>query len=184
MSEFGYALITRIGAALPSIAAGVGVILAFVLAAFVARGVIRRLSPRVAAPHREIVGLGGTVVFWLILGFGLITGFGTMGVEVGALIAGLGLTGFALGFALRDAVSNVVAGVLVLFYRPFLPGDRIEVAGMAGVVITTDLRYTVLQGDGKRFLIPNQTLFSNPLTVMLAKVDGSEPHPTKRDETG
>ena len=166
MSEFGRALIARIGAALPSVAAGVGVILAFLLAAFIARAVLRRVARRMGPAHREVVELGATVLFWLILGFGLITGFGTMGVDVGALVAGLGLTGFALGFALRDAVSNVVAGVMVLFYRPFLPGDRIEVAGMAGRVITTNLRYTILQGEGKRFLIPNQTLFNNALTVI------------------
>ena len=170
MPELAQALAARIGAALPSIAAGAAVIVAFVFAAFIARGVVRRVSARVRGSHRDVIELGATVLFWLVLGFGLISGFGTMGVDVGALIAGLGLTGFALGFALRDAVANVVAGGLVMLYRPFQQGDRIEVAGMAGHVLTTNLRYTVLQGDGKRFLIPNQTLFNNPLTIVNRQV--------------
>ena len=51
---------------------------------------------------------------------------GTVGVDVSALVAGLGLAGFAIGFALRDAVSNTLAGVLVLMYQPFRVGDDIK----------------------------------------------------------
>ena len=48
--------------------------------------------------------------------FGLVTALGTAGVNVSALVAGLGLTGFALGFAFRDVLSNLLAGVLILLY--------------------------------------------------------------------
>ena len=54
---------------------------------------------------------------------------GTVGVDVSALVAGLGLAGFAIGFALRDAVSNTLAGVLVLMYQPFRVGDDIKTGG-------------------------------------------------------
>ncbi len=88
-----------------------------------------------------------------------------MGVDVSALVAGLGLTGFALGFALRDAVSNLLAGILIILYQPFRPGDRIEVAGSAGTVVGVNLRYTVLDAGDRRILVPNSTLFSNSVTV-------------------
>jgi small-conductance mechanosensitive channel len=98
---------------------------------------------------------------------GIVTALGTLGVHVGALVAGLGLTGFALGFALKDIISNLLAGVLILLYKPFHRGDRIEVAGSAGVVINVDLRYTVLQGDtGDRVLVPNASLFTNVIRVV------------------
>src|SRR5438105_10951324 len=58
---------------------------------------------------------------------GLVTALGTLGVNISALVAGLGLTGFALGFALKDTISNVLAGVLLLIYRPFGINDRIKV---------------------------------------------------------
>jgi small conductance mechanosensitive channel len=97
--------------------------------------------------------------------FGLVTALGTAGIDVSALVAGLGLTGFALGFAFRDVLSNVLAGVLILMYRPFRNGDRISVTGLEGAVCAIDLRYTVLESEGKTILIPNSNLFTNPIIV-------------------
>src|SRR5918996_5146829 len=90
--------------------------------------------------------------------FGAVTALGTLGIDVSALVAGLGLTGFALGFALRDILSNILAGILLLTYRPFRRGDRIAVAGFEGIVADLDLRYTTLQTDTGKVLIPNATL--------------------------
>src|ERR1700740_2837155 len=58
------------------------------------------------------------------IAFGVVTVLGTLGVDVTALVAGLGLLGFALGFALKDMISNVLAGILILVYKPFRRGDR------------------------------------------------------------
>lgn len=97
---------------------------------------------------------------------GLITAFGTLGIDVSALVAGLGLTGFALGFALKDTISNMLSGVLILLYKPFMVGDRITIAGFEGVIITIDLRYTELETNGNKTLIPNSKLFTDPVTVI------------------
>jgi small-conductance mechanosensitive channel len=97
--------------------------------------------------------------------FGAVTALGTAGVDVRALVAGLGLTGFALGFAFRDVLSNVLAGVLILMYRPFHRGERIAVTGLEGTVTEIDLRYTILENEGKTILIPNANLFTNPIVV-------------------
>lgn len=97
--------------------------------------------------------------------FGAVTALGTAGIDVSALVAGLGLTGFALGFAFRDVLSNVLAGVLILMYRPFRKGDRIAVSGLEGTVSAIDLRYTILAGEDTRILIPNSNLFTNPIVV-------------------
>ena len=98
--------------------------------------------------------------------FGAITALGTAGINVSALVAGLGLTGFALGFAFRDILSNLLAGILIVIFAPFQQQDRISVAGLEGTVINIDLRYTTLQAEGKKILIPNSTLFTNAITVM------------------
>ena len=81
-------------------------------------------------------------------------------------MAGLGLTGFALGFALRDILANVVVGTLILVYRPFRRRDRAGVAGFEGMVSDIDLRYTTLESKEKRVLIPNSTLFTNAISVL------------------
>lgn len=99
---------------------------------------------------------------------GLITAFGTLGIDISALVAGLGLTGFALGFALKDTISNLLSGVLILLYRPFEIGSQIEVSGHHGRVTSIDLRYTELENDGQRVLIPNSKLFTDPIKVMKA----------------
>ena len=68
-------------------------------------------------------------------------------------------------YNLKDALANLVAGVLILIHRPYKPGDHIEVAGKKGVVATIDLRYTELAVEGDRVLIPNQTAFNNTVVV-------------------
>jgi len=97
---------------------------------------------------------------------GLITALGTIGINVSALVAGLGLTGFALGFALKDTISNLLSGVLILLYRPFEMGNRIKILGYEGTVIAIDLRYTELDSEGNKVLIPNSKLFTDPITVI------------------
>jgi small-conductance mechanosensitive channel len=81
-------------------------------------------------------------------------------------VAGLGLTGFALGFALKDVLSNLLAGVLILIYRPFHRQDRVMVAGFEGTIADIDLRYTTLEAEDRRILIPNATLFTNAISVL------------------
>ena len=83
-----------------------------------------------------------------------------------ALVAGLGLTGFALGFALKDTISNLISGVLILLYKPFKIGDRIKISGYEGIVVSIDLRYTELDAEGNKILIPNSKLFTNPIEVL------------------
>ncbi len=96
---------------------------------------------------------------------GLITALGTLGINVSALVAGLGLTGFALGFAMKDTISNLLSGILILLYQPFKLGDSIEVSGFSGKVATIDLRYTRLSAEDHTILIPNSKLFTDPITV-------------------
>ena len=109
-----------------------------------------------------------------IIILGLVTALGTMGIDISAIVAGLGLTGFALGFALKDTISNLLSGVLILLYRPFTIGDNIKVAGHEGKVVTIDLRYTELEYEKDRILIPNSKLFTDPLVVSSEEDDISQ----------
>lgn len=120
---------------------------------------LARLNPLVAA----LLARGARL---LLLGFGVVTALGTLGVNIAALVAGLGLTGFALGFALKDSISNVLAGVLLLIYRPFGINDRISVTNQEGTVVAIDLRYTTLEAEARRILIPNSVLFTTPIIVL------------------
>src|SRR5690242_7782549 len=151
------ALLLSVVASLPAIASGLAVIVASWSAAVAMRAVSRRFGQRAGLETAGVAGLVSMLVYWVVLGFGIVTGLGTMGVNVSALVASLGLTGFALGFALRDAIANLLAGILILVFRPFHYGDRIKVVGFEGTVIGIDLRYTTIRGASERHLIPNQT---------------------------
>jgi small conductance mechanosensitive channel len=145
--------------------AGALVFMGFWLLSSLVHKLLGRISARSAAAKREILLLADKIARVGLLLVGAVCALGTTGIDVSALVAGLGLTGFALGFALRDALSNFLSGALILIYRPFRRGDRIKVKDFEGVVVEIDLRYTTLQTEGRRFLIPNSTLFTEPVTL-------------------
>lgn len=82
------------------------------------------------------------------------------------LLSSLGFVSIAVGFAFRDILENLLAGVLLLFRAPFRTHDEVEVGDTRGTVIEINLRETVLRThEGRRVLIPNATVYKNPITV-------------------
>jgi small conductance mechanosensitive channel len=155
------------------LATGLALLLVFWLIARIVEQVVLRITVRLPEEPGLLTLLARSAKIALLL-LGAITALGTVGVNVSALVAGLGLTGFALGFALRDILSNFLAGFLLLLYRPFGRGEHIAVSGLDGIVVAIDLRYTTLQREGKTILIPNSNLFTNPIVVSPA-APGAEP---------
>lgn len=141
------------------------ILLGFWIAAAIAGRLIEHFSSRMGPERTELLSLGAQVARIGVRIFGTVTALGTLGVDVSALVAGLGLTGFALGFALKDALANLLAGAMILFYRPFQRGSRISVGGFEGTVTQIDLRYTRLRGKEQDFLLPNSTLLTNAITL-------------------
>jgi small-conductance mechanosensitive channel len=77
-------------------------------------------------------------------------------------VTGLGLTSIALGFALKDILSNLVSGVLMMVSPSFEVGDQIRVGGTEGTVEQIDLRVThIRRGDGRLVLVPNAEVFTS-----------------------
>ena len=157
---------------LPRIGVGLAILIAAWIVAAVIDAIVRRTG-RHGRVEPDLVNLLRRSARIALMVFAVVTALGTVGINVSALVAGLGLTGFALGFALKDILSNVLAGVLILFYRPFSRHDRVAVAGYEGRVEEIDLRYTTLVEGENRFLIPNSTLFTNAISVR-----GRAPAPT------
>jgi len=168
----------------PRFGAGVLILAGFWIGSFIARKIILRFGRNDPA-KQDIVELIAQIARIGLMVFGTVTALGTIGVNVSALVAGLGLTGFALGFAFRDALSNILAGVLIVMHHPFVRGDQISVVGFEGKVVGIDLRYTTLQKDDKIFLIPNSTLFTNPISLTRHEaVVPSPPQPTPEKVNG
>ena len=150
----------------PQIVVGLIIIIAAVLAAILVRLVLRRVFRKYIWAPRVGMLISATA-FYSIMILGILTGLSTMGVNITPIIAGLGLGGFALGFALRDALSNLLAGILIIIYRPFAEGDTVSVSGCQGTVTETNLRYTVLENENERFMVPNSLIFTKPLKVIF-----------------
>jgi small conductance mechanosensitive channel len=145
------------------------ILLVFVVAAWIVKAIVRRFATKRRPDRRDVINLLGTTARWAILAIGIVTALGTFGIDVNGLIAGLGLTGFAVGFALRDIISSVLAGVLIMMNRPFVAGDRIRlptVANIEGTVTAIELRYTVVHdAKGERHLVPNSKVLSEVVTL-------------------
>ena len=149
------------------------ILLIFWLLSIGAQRLVDRLGRFRGIDAGLVVFLGRATKLSLLV-FGVVTAIGTLGVDVTALVAGLGLTGFALGFAFKDIVSNALAGILIIMYRPFRRSDKISVTGLDGTVIDINLRYTVLEAPDKRIFLPNSTLFTNPVIVFTPGTPGAQ----------
>jgi small-conductance mechanosensitive channel len=150
----------RLRAAAPDIIFGAIVFCVFWLVAWTGQRVIAYAAPRVRADTGAVLLLS-RVYYYGVLTFGLVTALGATGLNVSALVAGLGLTGFVLGFALKDVLSNLVSGIMLLIYRPFQIGDRIRMGEFEGVIQTIRMRDTlVLADDQRQIVIPNTKLIT------------------------
>ncbi len=148
-----------------SLGVAAGIFAVSLVMAILVRSKILKVRERLPQEKQAVVSLLASSSYIGILGLGLITALSKLGINVTALIAGLGLTGFALGFALKDIISNLLAGILIILLTPFRVGDRIRVGSSEGKVIEINLRYTVLESEGERILIPNSTMFTNIIAV-------------------
>ena len=106
---------------------------------------------------------GAIIAVIVIIGF--ITALGTVGINVSAIVAGLGLTGFAFGFAFKDMLSNFISGVIIFIYEPFKLGDSVEIEKKIGKVIDINLRYVTLETDTENVLVPNSLCVSKTVVV-------------------
>jgi small-conductance mechanosensitive channel len=161
----------------PTLVLAILIYLIFWFVSLIFKGAVKRYGDRTRL-NEDVRDLLARLIRVSILIVGLITALGTVGIDVTALVAGLGLTGFALGFALQDIISNVLAGVLILMNRPFRRGNYIKVGNHEGTVIDMDLRYTSLQKDNIKILIPNSTLFKEAITILMPAAPAPAMPPT------
>lgn len=148
---------------IPALIASIVIFLAALfLAAWLAK--ITRKSLQRRNVRRELVILFSRLVRWSVIVLGVIWALQTVGFNVSAFIAGLGVTGLVIGFALQDISKNFTAGALLMVQEPFSLGDYISVAGTEGEVIDVQMRATeLLSPDGLQVLIPNADVFSNTI---------------------
>jgi small conductance mechanosensitive channel len=140
-------------------------ILAFLVSLLIARVSGRAVVRAATKADKAVKTLLYRLVALTIGAIGAVFALAQIGIDVTGLVAGLGLAGIILGFALQDIVKNLTAGMLLLVQQPFKIGDAIEVGGYAGTVTEIDIRATSLKGwDGLEVIIPNADVYTSYIT--------------------
>ncbi len=156
-------------ALLPNI--GVAIV---VCAIFVALGyvVARFIRSRARKYERQSLGeVAGALVKWalIITGFMLAITIIAPSVKPGDLLASLGIGSVAIGFAFKDILQNLLAGILILLRQPFSVGDQIVSGAHEGTVEKIETRATFLKTyDGQRVVIPNSQIYTDAVVVKTA----------------
>lgn len=156
--------------AVPHLLAGVAVLLVFFLLALLAQSFIRKLAHH-SGSRRYLLTVMSRAVKTGIIMIGCISALGTLGVNVTAMVTSLGLVGFSLGFALRDLLSNLIAGAMILFYQPFEVGSMLTVGDITGQVREINLRYTVIASSEHQLLVPNANLLNGTIKIKNKNLD-------------
>jgi small conductance mechanosensitive channel len=95
----------------------------------------------------------------LVFGLATVMALEKFGVKTAPLVAGLGVAGVGIGLALQGVLSNLVAGLLIIFTKPFRVGEYIELLGVEGQVTSIALfATTLLHADRSRVVIPNRKI--------------------------
>lgn len=96
---------------------------------------------------------------------GVIMAVGKIGVDTAPLLAGIGVMGFVIGFALQGTLSNFASGVMILLYRPYDIGNVVSAAGATGKVTAMSLVSTTLTTpDNQIVIIPNSSIWGGVIT--------------------
>lgn len=158
-----------------------GAVLVFAVGALVARWTGKLAQQRLEHQDMEppVRMLLAKTIQVLILVFTTMAALGQLGVQIAPLLAGIGVAGLGVGLALQGVLSNVIAGLSIIFTKPYRVGEHISLLGVQGDVLTIDLfSTTLLHPDRSKVVIPNRKIvgeilhnFSNirqlHLTVMV-----------------
>ena len=110
-------ILSKVSMKAPTLLLAFGLFILFWVGGRICKAVVqRRMNEK--SLHVNISRVLAGIIKNIMLILGLITALGTMGVNISAIVAGLGLTGFAFGFAFKDMMSNFISGVLILSMNP------------------------------------------------------------------
>lgn len=97
------------------------------------------------------------IVKIIVLLFTAVIALEALGVPIAPLVAGIGVAGVGIGLALQGVLSNVMAGLSIIFTKPYKVGEHISLLGVHGDVVMIDLfSTTLMHADRSRVIIPNR----------------------------
>ncbi|HPQ71560.1 MAG TPA: mechanosensitive ion channel [bacterium] len=110
--------------------------------------------------EKFLVNVTGKVL-WVVL---LMIALPRLGIDVAPLIAGLGVTGFIVGFAFQESLGNLASGMMIVLNQPFKIGDFVDAGGHQGVIGEINMMATtMITPDNKKIVLPNRGVWGNPI---------------------
>jgi small conductance mechanosensitive channel len=172
-------------ALLPNIILAAAVFIVFAIAARIGKWLISRLGKKKRLRQNAATLLGKLLqLAILMIGFLAAMSVVAPSFRLSDLIKILGIGGVAIGFAFKDILQNFLAGILLLIHEPFQIGEQINVTGLEGAVKEIQSRATVITTpDGDHVVIPNATLFTNPVTVRKEKTGVLKPQKPEQGQS-
>lgn len=160
---------------LPRLAIGLVTLALFWGAGYLLRGLLRPRLSRLRTPSFGAVFAGLAYAGVVLVGLVVALPIAIPTLTVAGLLGGLGLVSVAAGFAFQDILSNLLAGILLIFRQPFVSGDQIELLGVGGsddiegTVEAITIRETrVRTYNGELVVVPNKEVYQNPIQVQTA----------------
>lgn len=157
---------TRIPGFVVSIILSVLIFAAAKVISYLIRRFFKRLSernPKFSVLMASLLWRICSVLVWMIA---ILSILAVWGIDLTPLIAGLGVTGVVLGFALQESIGSLFSGFMIAVNNPFRVGDWVEIGqdGVAGTVIAMDLMcVTLATGDNKKYTVNNKYVWSNTI---------------------
>ncbi len=106
----------------------------------------------------------------LVMALGVLMALSSVGISLAPMLAGLGVAGFIVGFALQDSLGNFASGAMILLYRPFDVDDLVEVTGASGLVKKMNLvSTTILTLDNQTLVVPNSKIWGDVIKNVTAQ---------------
>lgn len=142
--------------------------LLIIFAGFVIGGWARRrltsLGGKYAHLDITLFNFLGNIARYVVVAFAFLFVLNTFGVQTTSFVAVIGAAGLAIGLALQGTLSNVAAGVMIVFFRPIKIGDFVEVNGQMGTVKDITLNFTEMASVANvQFIIPNAQVWGNTI---------------------
>lgn len=144
-------------------AAIVIIIVGWFAARFVSRS-IAKLLPRARGVDKTVAPILSQIARYAILIVAIVVALSQLGVQTASILAVLGAAGLAIALALQGTLSNIAAGVMLIWLRPLAVGEYIDGKGLAGTVVEIGLFGTRLRTfDGIYLFVPNSQLWDSAI---------------------
>jgi len=162
LDTFVKAVLVKLADFLPSLIGAVIVLLIFWgLHRLLLRVLNRSLAGRTTLLAADILR---RLLKYVVVGIGLLMAASQLGFNVLSMLAGLGVAGLAVGLAAKDTMANFIAGLIILWDKPFALGDDVEIGDTEGWIRHIELRSTLLEdADGNDVILPNSEVVAKKI---------------------